>query len=247
MHRANWQLTTGNCFFMNVAIFGGTFDPVHRGHLAVARAAQQAFKLGRIYFVPADIPPHKQRQPVTPFYHRYAMLALALKGEPRFVPSLIEAPSPLSSHSGRKGGVPEARRAPSYSIDTVRKFRALLPKRDRLFFIIGIDAFLDIATWRKPEELLREVEFIVVSRPGFSMAEAGSRLQALSFKNTPTLAKTGLGRSTRNIPQVHLLEDVAEKASSTKVRAAASGRAAKGLLDEAVVEYIRKEHLYVRK
>lgn len=221
---------------------------MHRGHLAVARAAQQAYKLGRIYFVPADIPPHKQRQPVTPFYHRYAMLALALRGEPRFVPSLIEAPSPPSSNSGRKGGAPEARRAPSYSIDTVRKFRALLPKRDRLFFIIGIDSFLDIATWRQPEELLREVEFIVVSRPGFSMAEAGARLWALGFRNTPALAKTGLGRSTGKIPQVHLLEDIAEKVSSTKVReAAASGRAAKGLLDEAVVEYIRKEHLYVRK
>jgi nicotinate-nucleotide adenylyltransferase len=247
MHRANWQLTTGNCFFMNVAIFGGTFDPVHRGHLAVACAAQQAYKLGRIYFVPADIPPHKQRQPVTPFYHRYAMLALALRGEPRFVPSLIEAPCPPSANSGRRRGAPEARRTPSYSIDTVRKFRALLPKRDRLFFIIGIDAFLDIATWKQPEELLREVEFIVASRPGFSMAEAGSRLRALGFRNTPAQTKTGLGRGTRKIPQVHLLADVAEKASSTKVRAAASGRAAKGLLDEAVVEYIRKEHLYVRK
>ena len=146
---------------MNVAIFGGTFDPVHRGHLAVARAAQRACKLGRIYFVPADVPPHKQRLPITPFHHRYAMLALALRGQKAFIPSLIESRDDgLGNEAGRR----EPR--PNYTIDTVRRFRKLLPKGDRLFFLIGIDAFVDLPTWYKPAELAKEVEFIVVSRPG---------------------------------------------------------------------------------
>ena len=146
---------------MNVAIFGGTFDPVHRGHIAVARAAQRACKLDRIYFVPADVPPHKQRQPITPFEHRYAMLALALRRHKQFVPSLIE--------SSRQPGA--GRRRPNYSIDTVRRFKKSLAKSDRLFFIVGIDMFLTIATWHKPHELRREVDFIVVSRPGYRIPQ----------------------------------------------------------------------------
>ncbi|MGH9521750.1 MAG: nicotinate-nucleotide adenylyltransferase [Terriglobales bacterium] len=193
---------------MNVGIFGGTFDPVHRGHLAVARAAQQAFRLARIYFVPADLPPHKRRVPITPYAHRYAMLALALRDEPKFVPSTMEA---------RDGAA-----RPNYTLDTVRRFRATLPTRDRLFFIIGIDAFLDFDTWHKPREVMKEVEFIVVSRPGYDdrrPAIMGSR--------------------------VHWLGSVAEDVSSTSLRSAlAKGKVSKRFLDEAVVDYIRKEHLY---
>src|SRR5437660_2427409 len=77
---------------MNIGLFGGTFDPVHRGHLALARAALEHYKLHRIHFVPANIPPHKQRQPLSAFVHRFAMLALATAEEKSFVPSLLEAP-----------------------------------------------------------------------------------------------------------------------------------------------------------
>jgi nicotinate-nucleotide adenylyltransferase len=192
---------------MNVAIFGGTFDPVHRGHLAVARAAQRGCKLGRIYFVPADVPPHKQRQPITAFEHRYAMLAIALRGEKTFIPSLIEKRT--------------KQKRPNYTIDTVRRFKQTLADGDRLFFILGIDMFETIGTWYEPEKLMREVEFIVVSRPGFRLPlSAGGK-------------------------RVHLVTDVSENVSSTKVRAALErGRVNKGLIDEAVIEYIRKEHLY---
>ncbi len=197
---------------MNVAIFGGTFDPVHRGHVAVARAAQRACKLDRIYFVPADVPPHKQRVPITAFEHRYAMLALALRGEKAFVPSLIES----------RHGVGAGRRKPNYSIDTVRRFKNMLARRDRLFFIVGIDMFETINTWHKPDELMREVEFIVVSRPGYKIPQGKPR-QAT----------------------VYWLEDVAENVSSTKLREAlAAGRLPHKWLDEAVVEYIKKQHLY---
>ena len=130
---------------MNIALFGGTFDPIHRGHVNVARAAAERFKLKEVWFVPADIPPHKQKAPVTSYFHRYSMVALALAGEPDFLPSLLEAPDP-EAHVERR---------PSYSIDTVRRVKAGLRKRDRLYFLIGIDAFRDIAKWYEAEALLK--------------------------------------------------------------------------------------------
>ena len=126
---------------MKVGLFGGTFDPVHLGHMAVARAAAGKFDLGRIYFAPADLPPHKQKRRLTDFQHRFAMLALATVDDPRFVPSLLDA------HTGQ----------PNYSLDTVRRLKSTLKKIDKLYFLIGIDAFKDISTWHKPVELLAEV------------------------------------------------------------------------------------------
>src|SRR5258705_11267315 len=94
---------------MNIGLFGGSFDPIHHGHVALAQAAKERFELGRIYFVPANVPPHKQRRPVTPFFHRYAMVVLATLGEKAFVPSLLEAPggvtAPASGGKGRKDAV----------------------------------------------------------------------------------------------------------------------------------------------
>ncbi len=220
---------------MNVAIFGGTFDPVHRGHLHVARAAQQACNLDRIYFVPADIQPLKQRQPVTPYHHRYAMLALATRGEKTFLPSLMEAPGE------------DARRTPSFTIHTVRRFRASLPKSDRLFFLLGIDSFLTIANWRQPEALLREVEFIVASRPGFSLAEVALALpqsmrpkDSAPFRHQPATGDLVLGSVT-----VHILAGVKENVSATQIRSSlAHGRGVSRFLDETVAAYIAKMHLY---
>ena len=208
---------------MNVAIFGGTFDPVHRGHLAVARAAQRACRLDRIYFVPADIPPHKRRQPITAYEHRYAMLAIALRGESTFIPSLMESSSQAS-------GVRLRAKRPNYSIDTVRRFKRMLSKGDRLFFIVGIDMFETIDTWHKPKELMREVEFVVVSRPGYK----------ISPPKTPFAQ-----RRLRKTKEIHWVTNVAEDVSSTALRRGlASGSAVRGLVDEAVVDYIRKQHLY---
>ena len=85
-------LGRSNFCHMNIGFLGGTFDPIHHGHLALARAAKERFELGRIHFVPANIPPHKQKQPLAPYFHRYAMVVLATMGEKAFVPSLLEAP-----------------------------------------------------------------------------------------------------------------------------------------------------------
>src|SRR5271165_3956408 len=116
---------------MNLALFGGTFDPIHRGHLKVARAAVERFELKQVWFIPAYIQPFKSQQPITPYYHRYTMTALGVLGEKEFIASLLEAPNLDDA---------KAERRPSYSIETVRRAKKMLGKSDRLFFLIGIDA-----------------------------------------------------------------------------------------------------------
>jgi len=219
---------------MRVALFGGTFDPVHLGHLAVARAAAEKFGLNTIYFAPADIPPHKQKRQLTDFHHRFAMLALATASDKRFVPSLIDAP---------RGG-------PNYSVDTVRRLKRTLKKSDKLYFLIGMDAFKDIATWHKPEELLDECEFIVVSRPGFSLADVGNALPE-KLRPTDAVLKTVRNRRANGAialrgATIHLLPDIHERVSSTQIRAAASRSVAQlsRYVPRAVAEYIKKEGLY---
>lgn len=225
---------------MNLALFGGTFDPIHRGHVVVARAAAVKFQLKQVRFVPADIPPHKQKTPITTYYHRYAMVSLALAGEKEFVPSLLEAPE--LGHDG--GG-----RQPSYSIDTVRRVKKTLGKRDHLYFLIGMDAFKDIAKWYKPEELLGECDFIVAARPGYSLADVASSLPA---KLRPSTAVTRLFRQAKMagplvLPgaTLHMLPETHENVSARQIRAAVDrGGALKRLVPDAVAEYIHKEHLY---
>ena len=218
---------------MRIALFGGTFDPVHLGHLAVARAAADRFKLDLVYFVPADIPPHKQKRQLTDFHHRFAMLALATVEDRRFVPSLLDA------HTGH----------PSYSVETVRRLKSTLGEIDTAYFLIGMDAFRDIASWRKPVELLRECEFIVAARPGHSLGDVARSLPEALRPPEPmlrTLSKQQSGTIALPGATVHLLRELRERVSSTQVRAAAH-KSAKQLgryVPPLVAEYIKKEHLY---
>jgi len=224
---------------MNIALFGGTFDPIHRGHVNVARAAVNAFALKQVRFIPADIPPHKQKSPITSFYHRYAMVSLALAGEKDMIPSLVEAPDPDA----------KAERKPSYSLETVRRVKKSLGKSDHLYFLIGMDAFKDIAKWYKAEELLAECDFIVAARPGFSLADVASSLPP---KLRPAANVTKLFRKEKlegplvlSGVTLHLLSETHENVSATQIRAAAEkGAALKRLVPEAVADYIQKERLY---
>jgi nicotinate-nucleotide adenylyltransferase len=228
---------------MNIGLFGGTFDPVHKGHMALARAALERHKLHRIYFVPANIPPHKQRQPLSPFVHRFAMLALATAPEKIFVPSLLEAPQ--EDGAGRKN-LPDK---PSYTIDTVRRVKASLKSGDTLFLLIGMDAFADIAKWRESEALFAECEFIVGGRPGYSLADIANALPeslrpraevTKPFHKQPATGDLVLPGAT-----VHLLGDLHQPASATAIReAAAAGKPLGRFLEPAIVEYIRKTGLY---
>src|ERR1700730_2025387 len=128
---------------MNIGLFGGSFDPIHRGHIALAQAAASRYSLRQVLFVPANVPPHKQKQPVTAFVHRYAMVALGTQDEKGFVPSLLEAPEFTSAElrsAGRTNASVPTPGGVNYSIDTVRRLKQTLKKSDRLFFLIGIYA-----------------------------------------------------------------------------------------------------------
>lgn len=235
---------------MNIGLFGGSFDPIHRGHIALAQAAAERFSLHRVLFVPANVPPHKQKQAVTAFVHRYAMVTLATEEDKRFVPSLLEAPAELdaSRRSAGRAGAPVAPR-PNYSIDTVRMLKKSLKKADRLFFLIGIDAFRDIAKWHEARALLGECEFVVASRPGFSLRDVAEALPegvrppanvTKPFQKQPAAGDLVLPGVT-----LHLLEGVNQNISATEVRAAAAaGKPLGRWLDPRVAEYVKKTGLY---
>lgn len=223
---------------MNLAIFGGTFDPIHRGHIAIARAAAERFQLKKVLFVPADLPPHKTAKPITPFAHRFAMVTLATQDHKDFSPSLLEMLAP-----GRDPVI-------NYSIETVRRVKKTLRAADKLYFLTGVDAFLKIATWREPEALLREVQFIVASRPGFSLGQVG---EALPHSMRPPAGVTKAARKqpaegTIALPGgavIHLMSGLTDKATATDIRAAAAGgRSVLRLVDPRVADYIKKMQLY---
>ncbi len=234
---------------MNIGLFGGTFDPIHRGHLALARAARERCKLGRILFVPANVPPHKQRQPLSSFAHRYAMTVLATAQEKSFIPSLLESSEgfDIKRAPGRKEK--ERDPTPNYTIDTIRRLKHSSKAGDRLFLLIGIDAFADIAKWHKAEELFRECAFVVASRPGYSLADVANALP-LSLRprveaTRPFQKQAASGDLVLSGVNVHLLDDVYQPISSTSIReAAADGKPLKKFVEEPVADYIKKVGLY---
>jgi nicotinate-nucleotide adenylyltransferase len=240
---------------MNIGLFGGTFDPVHRGHVALARAALQQCKLHRVYFVPANIPPHKQRQPLSPFVHRFAMLALATAEEKAFVPSLLEAPEEretpirINARSSNARTEKDGQEKPNYTIDTVRRLKQSCKASDKLFLLIGMDAFADIAKWHQAEALFRECEFVVASRPGYSLADVANALPE-SLRPRPEVTRPfhkqpATGDLVLPGVTIHLLADLHQPASATAIRqAAAAGKPLGRFVDAPVAEYIRKMGLY---
>ena len=133
-----------------VALYGGTFDPVHSGHLEIARKVSELFEIQKVLFIPAQVAPHKVGKPVTEPIHRYAMLALATQNDPRLSISTFELDAP-------------DRR---YTVDTVEHFRTAFGDSTELFFIMGADSWSEIRTWREWERLLKTINHIVVTRPG---------------------------------------------------------------------------------
>ena len=227
---------------MKIGLFGGTFDPVHRGHMALARTALERCQLNRIYFVPASLPPHKPPQALSPFAHRYAMLTLATAQERAFVPSLLEAPDELAS--GR-----ERPPKPNYTIDTIKRLKQSLKKSDSLLLLIGIDAFADIAQWHQAEALFRECEFVVASRPGYSLADVANALpESLRPKaevTRPFRKQAATGDLVLHGAAIHLLDDVQQAVSATAIRQAVSaGKPLGRFLDPLVADYVKKMGLY---
>ncbi|MCL5006065.1 MAG: nicotinate-nucleotide adenylyltransferase [Acidobacteria bacterium] len=214
---------------MKIAIFGGTFDPVHTGHLQAAQAAVRKYHLDKVLFIPTGYPPHKLTGRLTEFHHRFAMVALACAGNPRLVPSALEAP--------------DSKQRPHYSIDTARRLKRLLGPRDELYFLIGMDAFLDLPYWRQFRRLLDLVNFIVVSRPGFDSREIQKVVPA------DILAKPQRPASSNRIrlrkTTLHILEGVEVPVASRDIRQAIRRkRSITGGVPPLVEQYILKEGLY---
>ena len=211
---------------MRAAFFGGTFDPPHRGHLTVARAAGDGFSLDTIFFAPVARQPLKPGGTHASFADRLTMVELLCAAEAasphptQFVPSQLDAPK----EDGK----------PNFSIDALRRLRHTLEQESdesgavELFVITGADSFLDLRRWREPDELLETAQWIVVSRPGFSLAD---------------IAPLALTPKQRN--RVHLLEDVHEPVSATEIRSRlGAGLDCTPLLTPEVYSYILSHGLY---
>jgi nicotinate-nucleotide adenylyltransferase len=213
---------------LRLGIFGGTFDPIHLGHIRIARIALQLASLNRVYFVTSANPPHKSEKTSANFLDRHAMVALALGGQGDLIPSSIEGERP----------------GKSYSIDTLRYFRSYAGERGKLFFIIGLDAFLEITSWKEFERFPSLCSFLIFVRPGFKMA----MLDRHPFKDHSwrTLAIEDASRLDESLCNgIFLIRGFSSTISSTEVRLRVrSGRSIKRYVPREVQEYIQKVGLY---
>jgi len=218
-----------------IALFGGTFDPIHIGHLAVARAGERRFHLDETHFIPTGRPPHKHRRGMASYADRYAMVALACADHPRFIASLAESGA---GHSGREI---------FYSIETVRHFKQKYHGPGvRLYFLLGADSFLHIPTWRDYETLLGLCDFIVASRPGFQSDALRLVIPPELFAR-PGSAHASLDPRAISLRRttIYLLDTVSSHVSATEVRHRLdTHESIHGLVPPRVEEYISKQALY---
>jgi nicotinate-nucleotide adenylyltransferase len=197
-----------------IGIMGGTFNPIHNGHLELAKTAMHEFVLDEIIFIPTGTPPHKAPGEIIDKEHRYNMVKLAIKGKPKYSVSRIEV--------DRKGV--------SYAVDTFNVLKKKLGKDDKLFYIMGLDSINEILEWKKPLELFKLCEFIVGTRPG-------SRIR--TFKRLvrfPPLQK--------EVDKIHLMELREKTSSSELRSRLKAGKSVKGHLPESVEKYINQHNLY---
>jgi nicotinate-nucleotide adenylyltransferase len=210
---------------MRLGLLGGTFDPVHAGHLAAGRAARAALALDHVQLVPAHQPPHRAVGPRASTPHRFAMAALVALDEPGWSVSDVEI----------------ERTGPSYTYDTLLATQATGLAASQIFFITGADAFAEIATWSRYPAVLDLAHFVVVTRPGSTLDAVTERLPALAgrFRRPADLERTP-GTA------VVLVEAATPDVSSTVIRArAAKGFSLAGLVPPRVEQYIRRHGLYV--
>jgi nicotinate-nucleotide adenylyltransferase len=213
---------------MKIGLFGGTFDPIHWGHLRSAEEVSETFGLDRVYFIPAAVPPHKRGQTATPPRDRLQMVRLAVAKNPKFSVSTAEISRP---------GV-------SYSIDTIREFSAALKKNDSLYFIIGLDAFREIGTWKDFAAIFSLCNFIVTSRPGSKEKDplkgtgvAVKKLFCYDFQQRNYRHKSGT--------RVYFDELTDIAISASEIRALVKeGKSIRYLVPPKVEEYIKRRDLY---
>ena len=197
-----------------IGIMGGTFNPIHYGHLFIAQTALDALELNKIIFIPAGIPPHKQQELILDSNHRINMINLATKSNPNFSVSDIEV----------------KREATSYTIDTIRELKQLYSKETEFYFITGTDAFVEIETWKEYEELLRIVKFVVVTRQVSSSNLLDEKIDFLTKEYRARITKIKI--PTLDISSTDIRNRIKTKGSI------------KYLLPENVEKYILSNRLY---
>ena len=207
-----------------IGIFGGTFDPIHCGHVDIAQAAQSALGLTRMFVVPAHVPPHRP-QPCASSYHRFAMVALTVAGRAGWRVSDLEF----------------RMNTPSFTSSTLKRFRERGYSPSELFFVIGADAFAEIGSWKDYPDILDRAHFAVVSRPGSS----ASHLPALLPLLAPRMVLAPLDELSRVDPLIVLIDAVTADASSTTIRQRiAEGKSIDGMVDLGVQQHIEQHGLY---
>jgi nicotinate-nucleotide adenylyltransferase len=215
---------------LRLGILGGTFDPIHMGHLRTAEEIGQELDLEKVYLIPSASPPHKTEEPVTPFDHRLTMTRLAIVGS-----SLLEA----LDLEGRRAG-------PSYSIETLKELHAIFKPDPDLFFILGIDAFLEINTWKGYERLFDYAHFVIIFRPGYrkEMIEPFLMESGLEIKKNRE-ADAFLMKSGKTLT---LKETTLMDISSTRIRnMVQQGKSIRFLVPGAVWDYITEKGLYRKR
>jgi nicotinate-nucleotide adenylyltransferase len=224
---------------VRLGLMGGTFNPIHYGHLASANEVCETFALDSVMLVPAAMPPHKELAEIIAPHHRLMMTTLATITHPRFVVSSVEI--------DRSGA--------SYTVDTVAQLKHHYQDQSAIYFIVGIDAFLEIASWRQPDALLRSCHTIVTSRPGYNLHELGlSTLRQVSqiyphLTFEPLTGKQPLdnpGFQVHGTPyQIYLQKVSGLDISSTEIRQRVKTKQSICyLLPDSVDAYIRKYQLY---
>lgn len=216
-----------------IALYGGTFDPVHLGHLEVARSVATFFEIEQIFFIPAQVAPHKIGRPVTPPVHRFAMLALATQHDANLLISSFELDAP-------------DRR---YTVETMAHFQRTLGEANEIFFIMGADSWSEITTWREWERLLLTANHIVVTRPGYDAQQEsiGEEVQKhiIDLRPTATVSKAAVPSGSE--PKIFITDLVMKDISATEIRHAASeGRFADlaTMVPQPVADYIEKYGIY---
>ena len=221
---------------MRIGLFGGTFNPVHLGHLRAAVEVRQGFELDEVFLIPAALPPHKVPGEVAAAADRLNMLNLALGADSGLKVSNVEL--------NRSG--------PSYTIDTVEHFKLTLPAESRLFLIMGLDAFLEIDTWKSYRKLLAQIPLIVINRPN-----AGDRMSGVPWKVMDDYISTKLSAdysysASRSAylasgqQPIYVFEVTALDISSTRIRLAISkDQSITYLVPPKVAEYIRTKGIYL--
>jgi nicotinate-nucleotide adenylyltransferase len=215
-----------------IAFYGGTFDPVHLGHLAVANAVIRIFEIDELLFVPAWMAPHKRKQEVTPAIHRYAMLALATQHDARLRISRFELEAPNRS----------------YTVETLAHFEAELGKSAELFFVMGADSWAEIKTWRDWGRLLMMTNHIVVTRPGYEIDARGmspeieARIIDVSGRDTVDVSAI-----QNDAKKIFISDAVRLEISATEIRRFSREKQVDQLtklVPAAVADYIMKYELY---